>query len=99
MTLPAARLTDLHLCALPSVPPPPSPVPIPILQPGAPTVLIGNLPAARMGDLTAAAPPHPIIKGSATVLICNQPAARVADNCACGGVITPPCMPTVLIGG
>jgi uncharacterized Zn-binding protein involved in type VI secretion len=99
MTFPAARLTDMHLCNLPSVPPPPAPVPLPIAMPGAPTVLIGNLPAARVTDMASSAPPHPIVKGSATVLISNMPAARVMDTCACGGMILPPCMPTVLIGG
>lgn len=99
MTFFAARVTDLHLCNLPSIPPPPSPVPIPIIPPGAPTVLIGNLPAARMTDLTSAVPPHPIVKGSATVLISFLPAARFTDVCACGGMILPPCCPTVLIGG
>jgi len=74
-------------------------VPAPILPPCAVTVLVGNLPAARLGDMCAATVPHPIVKGSATVLICNQPAARVMDNCACGGFIMPPCMPTVLVGG
>lgn len=100
MTFPAARVSDLHACNAPSIPPPPVlPVPLPIVPPCAVTVLIGNLPAARMGDLTAAVPPHPIAKGSATVLIMNQPAARVMDICGCGGMIIPPCCPTVLIGG
>lgn len=99
MGFPQARLTDMHGCMLPSIPPPPVlPVPLPIATPGAPTVLVGNLPAARLTDMTASAPPHPIIKGSATVLICNLPAARVLDTCACGGPIILGCF-TVLTGG
>jgi len=71
----------------------------PILPPGAPTVLIGGLPAARMGDMaTCVGPPDVIIRGSATVLIGGKPAARMGDNTAHGGLITLGC-PTVMIGG
>jgi len=71
----------------------------PILPPGAPTVLIGGLPAARMGDMaTCVGPPDVIIRGSATVLIGGKPAARMGDNTAHGGLITLGCM-TVMIGG
>jgi uncharacterized Zn-binding protein involved in type VI secretion len=66
---------------------------------GCPTVLIGNLPAARAGDpTTCAGPPGTIAKGSATVLIGGQPAARISDTAGHGGVISPPGCPTVLIG-
>ena len=99
MGMPQARVTDLHACMLPSTPPPPVlPVPIPILPPCAVIVLVGKLPAARMADMTAAVPPHPIIKGSATVLICSLPAARIMDNAACGGMIAKGEF-TVLVGG
>jgi uncharacterized Zn-binding protein involved in type VI secretion len=62
----AARITDLHTCPLAS----PNPhVGGPITGPGVPTVLIGNLPAAVIGDLcTCAGPPDSIVKGSITVL-------------------------------
>lgn len=103
MTLPAARLTDMHLCVVPAPPPapplPPPGSPNPITFLGATTVLIGNLPAARVGDNAAVGVPHPIVKGSATVLVQNMPQARVTDNLACGGLIIPPCCPTVLVGG
>ena len=70
----------------------------PILPPGAPLVLIGGLPAARMGDMaTCVGPPDTIIIGSPTVLIGGQPAARLGDSCAHGGAIIVGC-PTVLIG-
>jgi uncharacterized Zn-binding protein involved in type VI secretion len=71
----------------------------PILPPGAPTVLIGNLPAARMGDMaTCVGPPDPIVLGSTTVLIGEKPAARMGDTTAHGGVIVVG-WPSVLIGG
>jgi uncharacterized Zn-binding protein involved in type VI secretion len=71
----------------------------PVLPPGCPTVLIGGMPAARMGDmLTCVGPPDSIILGSMTVLIGGQPAARMGDMTAHGGVIVIGC-PTVLIGG
>jgi uncharacterized Zn-binding protein involved in type VI secretion len=42
----------------------------PITGPGSPTVLIGGLPAARMGDMAqCAGPPDTIIKGCPTVMI------------------------------
>jgi uncharacterized Zn-binding protein involved in type VI secretion len=71
-------------------------VPTPIVPPGAPTVLIAGLPAARMGDTCGA---DVIIKGSATVMIGGLPAARIADPTAGGGVVMPPGALTVLIGG
>jgi uncharacterized Zn-binding protein involved in type VI secretion len=62
-------------------------------------VFIGNLPAARVGDmLTCVGPPDVIVKGSATVLIGGQPAARMGDLTAHGGTIVFG-WPTVLIGG
>jgi uncharacterized Zn-binding protein involved in type VI secretion len=66
---------------------------------GAPTVLIGNLPAARVGDMaTCVGPPDTITQGSASVLIGGMPAARMGDATAHGGIIVVGC-PTVLIGG
>ncbi len=98
MTFPQARLTDMHLCNAAAIPPPPLPVPIPIVAPGAPTVLVGKLPAARVTDMCAAVPPHPIAKGSMTVMICNLPAARITDLAACGGMVIKGEF-TVLTGG
>lgn len=70
----------------------------PILPPGAPTVMIGSLPAARLGDLaTCTGPPDAIVSGSPTVLICGQPAARQTDLTSHGGLIVGG-FPTVLIG-
>lgn len=98
---PAARSTDMHTCPIvtPGTPPIPH-VGGPILPPGCPTVLIGGMPAARMGDMaTCVGPPDSIIKGSATVTIGGMPAARVGDMTAHGGTIMPPGCPTVIIGG
>lgn len=100
MGMMAARITDLHTCPMvtPGLPPVPH-VGGPIIGPGAPTVLIGKMPAAVMGDnAVCTGPPDSIMKGSATVLICGKPAARVGDITAHGGTITLGC-PTVLIGG
>lgn len=88
--LPAARVTDMIVSTATLG------VPTPIIPPGAPTVLIAGLPAARLGDTCGA---DAIIKGSATVIIGGMPAARVADSTASGGAVMPPGALTVLIGG
>jgi len=94
---PAARVTDMHTCPMSDGPKPH--VGGPILPPGCPTVLIGMMPAARVGDMaTCIGPPDSIVKGSATVMIGGMPAARIGDNTAHGGVIVVGC-PTVMIGG
>jgi len=98
---PAARLTDFHQCPLqtPAVPAPIPHVGGPIVGPGAPTVLIGGLPAAKVGDLAICiGPPDAVVKGSATVKIMGLPAARMGDKTAHGGTILLG-WPTVMIGG
>lgn len=93
----AARLTDMHTCPLVTVLVPH--VGGPITGPGVPTVLIGGLPAAVVGDmLVCVGPPDVIVKGSVTVLIGGKPAARQGDLTAHGGVIVVG-LPTVQIGG
>lgn len=92
---PAARLTDMHTCPMFTGPVPH--VGGPIVGPGAPTVLIGNIPAACVGDMvTCVGPPDVIAMGSVKVLIGGRPAARMGDPTAHGGVIVLGC-PTVLI--
>ena len=82
----------------PAVPPIPH-VGGPISGPGCPTVLIGKLPAARVGDMAVCVgPPDSIVKGSATVMIGGVPAARMGDTTAHGGAIMLGEM-TVMIGG
>lgn len=95
MTLPAARITDLHVCAL--TPPPGGP----IIPPTSVNVIIGGLPAARVTDRCACVgvpPVDVIVKGSFSVLINMLPAARMTDLTAKGGTIVTG-YPTVLIGG
>ncbi|OYQ36196.1 type VI secretion protein [Niveispirillum lacus] len=96
---PAARLSDFHQCPMvtPGLPPIPH-VGGPIAA-GAPTVLICNMPAARVGDMAVCVgPPDSIVKGSATVMIAGMPAARMGDTTAHGGTIALGA-PTVMIGG
>jgi uncharacterized Zn-binding protein involved in type VI secretion len=97
---PAARLTDMHTCPMQTPGTPPIPhVGGPIIGPGKPNVLIGNLPAAVVGDsCVCVGPPDSIAKGSATVMIGGMPAARMGDTTAHGGSIALG-FPTVMIGG
>lgn len=90
----------MHQCPMltPGVPPIPH-VGGPIAGPGAPTVLIANMPAAKVGDIAVCVgPPDSIVKGSATVMVMGLPAARMGDKTAHGGTIVIGC-PTVEIGG
>lgn len=91
----------MHICPM-QTPAFPSPVPHvggSVVGPGAPTVLIGKLPAAVMGDhCVCIGPSDSVIKGSATVMICGKPAIRVGDTTAHGGSVVMGC-PTVMIGG
>jgi uncharacterized Zn-binding protein involved in type VI secretion len=96
MGMPATRMGDMHLCPMVNgiVPH----VGGPILPPCCPTVLIGGMPAARVGDLaTCVGPPDVIALGSFTVLIGKMPAARMFDITAHGGTIVMG-FPMVLIG-
>jgi uncharacterized Zn-binding protein involved in type VI secretion len=82
-----------------------------VIMVGFPMVLIGGMPAARVGDMHLCPmlnpgvppPPHvggPITKGSTSVMIGGMPAARMGDPCTCSGPpdsIVKGC-PTVLIG-
>jgi uncharacterized Zn-binding protein involved in type VI secretion len=92
----AARITDMHAC--PKVDPGPKPhVGGPVVR-GEPSVIIGNQPAARVGDkCVCVGPPDSISKGESSVLIGNKPAARLGDSTSHGGKVTAGC-PTVLIG-
>jgi len=89
MTMPAARILDMHVCPMQT----PAPVPIPhvggpILPPASMTVLIEIFPAARVGDMClCVGPPDTIAKGSTKVMIKNMPAARMGDSTAHGGTI------------
>lgn len=76
-----------------------------VAGPGVPTVMIGGLPAAVVGDLHTCAmapptgphPPTPFPAGSISVLIGGRPALRLGDMSGCGAPIVAGA-PTVLIG-
>ncbi len=92
----AARILDMHTCPMVTGVVPHVGGPIAI---GCPTVMIGFMPAARVGDMcVCVGPPDSIAKGSATVMIGGMPAARMGDMTAHGGAIVMGC-PTVIIGG
>jgi len=93
---PAARITDNHVC--PKVEPGPVPhVGGPVIV-GEPTVLIGFMPAARVGDqLICVGPPDAISAGESTVVIGNKDAARLGDPTEHGGRVVMGCL-TVNIG-
>lgn len=94
---PAARVTDMHVCPMITGVVPH--VGGPVMPPGEPTVFIGGLPAARVGDmLTCTGPPDTILMGSTSVLIGGKPAARLGDPTAHGGSVILGCF-TVMIGG
>jgi uncharacterized Zn-binding protein involved in type VI secretion len=96
MGMPAARITDMHVCPMVTGVVPH--VGGPILPPGCPTVLIGGMPAARATDMcTCVGPPDVILPGGSTVLIGGMPAARMGDSTAHGGAIILGCF-TCLIG-
>ena len=81
----AARVLDMHVCPLVTgvVPHVGGPVAI-----GCPTVIIGGMLAARVGDVcTCVGPPDAVALGSMTVLIGGAPAARMGDLTAHGGTI------------
>jgi uncharacterized Zn-binding protein involved in type VI secretion len=97
MGTPAARLTDMTATA--DI----------ITGPGAPTVLIGKMPASVAGDVVSGPVcVGAVAMGSTTVLICGRPATKLGSMVSgvnpTSGVpvsssILSPCCPTVLIGG
>ncbi len=94
--LPAARVTDMHVCPLVNVLVPH--VGGPILPPGGMTTLIGGMPAARVTDLAVCVgPPDVIVLGSFTTMIGGMPAARIGSLTAHGGAVVMG-SPMVLIG-
>ena len=83
---PAARITDFHSCPMVTGTVPH--VGGPVIGPGEATVLIGNMPAAVVGDSAACVgPPDTIAAGSSSVTIGGKPAARMGDSTAHGGTI------------
>lgn len=96
MGMPASRMSDMHVCPMVTGVVPH--VGGPIMPPCAVTVLIGGLPAARVGDMaTCVGPPDVIALGSVTVLTMKMPQARILDTTTHGGKIVLG-FPTVLVG-
>ncbi|MBH0058414.1 PAAR domain-containing protein [Pseudoalteromonas sp. SWXJZ94C] len=96
MGKPAATLGHMHICPkfTGTVPHVGGPIVL-----GSTNVLIGNMPAARKGDMMVCiGPPDSIKTGSGSVKINGKPAARMGDSSSHGGVIVIG-NPTVLIGG
>ena len=108
MGMPAARMTDQVIqsaphCHAPIHPPAPTPTPVPhppiplMIIKGQPTVLIGNMPAARVTDTTmpcmtppcVPAGPAMIMLGSFTTLIGGLPAARAGDTTLHASCVAP----------
>ena len=92
-------MTDMHVCPMQTMA---GPVPIPhvggpiIL--GCPLVLIGNMPAARLGDMAVCVgPPDSIAMGLPTVLVGGAPAARMGDTTGHGGTVVLG-FPMVIVG-
>ena len=95
---PAARIGDNHVCPMQSPATPPIPHVGGPISLGSPMVMIGFMPAARVGDMAVCVgPPDVIAMGSSTVIIDFMPAARLGDSTAHGGNIVIGC-PTVIIG-
>lgn len=114
MGMPAARIGDKVLqdaphCHAPIHPAAPTPTPVahpPIalaIVTGAPNVLIGGQPAARLTDTTipctgpppcVPAGPGLIAKGSATTYIAGMPAARMGDLTSHPSCVAPIPSPT-----
>ncbi len=116
MGLPAARMGDMIIqngphCHAPIHPPAPTPTPVPhpplplTIITGAPTVLIGGMPAARVTDQSmictepscVPAGPGMIIMGSVTVLITCLPAARMTDPTLHASCVAPIPMPEGMV--
>lgn len=95
MGMPAARITDMHVCPMVTGVVPHVGGPI---AKGQPNVLIGMLPAARVTDIAVCVgPPDIIAMGSFKTLIGMMPAARLGDTTAHGGKIVLGCF-TVFVG-
>ena len=85
MGMPAARLTDMHVCPMVTAVVPHVGGPIVM---GSFTVLTGMLPQARVSDpLVCVGPPDMIAMGSFTVFVNDLPAARLGDTTVHGGKI------------
>ena len=73
--LPAARISDMHVCPLSTGPVPHVGGPVAI---GSPTVIVAGMPAGRVADMAICiGPPDSIAMGEPTVLIGSTPATGI----------------------
>jgi|SRR5690242_12715905 uncharacterized Zn-binding protein involved in type VI secretion len=95
---PIAQLTSMHVCPMVDVLIPH--VGGPIVGPGAPTVLVGGLPASVEGDmLVCVGPPDDVVLGFPTVLAEGRPVTVVGVSMtAHGGDVVGPGAVTVEVG-
>lgn len=97
MGKPAARVGDMHTCPMFDGKSPH--VGGPVMPPGIPTVLVGGMPAATLGNMCTCTGPLDVISmGSTNVLINGRFTSRQFDQTAHGGIIAIG-NPTVLVGG
>lgn len=100
--MPAAQLTNFHMCPMvtPGVPPIPH-VGGPVLPPCVPTVMVCNLPAVPIGNTAVCVgPPDVLVKGSTKTLVGGRPMVRILmDTTAHGGMVVGPGAVTVIVGG
>lgn len=95
MGMPAARMTDNHVCPMVTGVVPHVGGPVMLF---CPTVMICSMLASRATDMAVCVgPPDLVAMGSTTTLIGSMPAARLLDPCGHGGMIVLGA-PTVLIG-
>ncbi|MGK3961297.1 PAAR domain-containing protein [Sorangium sp. So ce118] len=85
---PSARISDKHACPVPGHA-------VNAIVTGEGTVIVGNMPQSRVGDVEACG--AAIAAGEPTVIIGYRDAARKGDPTNHGGTIVTGC-PTVLIG-
>lgn len=86
---PAARITDAHTCPVHGGGP---------VVSGDPSVIIGYVPAARVGDTLVCPPVVDMIRaGEPSVIIGHKDAARIGDPTTHGGILAMGC-PSVIIG-
>jgi uncharacterized Zn-binding protein involved in type VI secretion len=85
MGMPAARVTDMHVCPMVTVLVPHVGGPI---LPGGSIALVSGLPAACVTNMAVCVgPPDVIVMGSFITMIGGLPAARMGDLTAHGGTI------------
>ncbi|WP_425093573.1 PAAR domain-containing protein [Tropicimonas sp. S265A] len=89
-------MTDTHVCPMVTGVVPHVGGPISM---GAPTALVGKMPAARVGDMAVCVgPPSMVVMGSTKVMMAKMPAARMLSMTAHGGTVVSG-FPLVLVGG